>query len=75
MDNNLRIGTKDMQMRNQNDKAKWKDSEVYLKNGGVVFHSFIHRRWDIEVSHAVWAHYLDFTATEERQTILQNYDQ
>lgn len=66
MDNNLRIGTKGVQMRNQNDKVKWKDSEVYLKNGGVIFHSLIYRRWDIEVSLAVWAHYLDFTATEER---------
>lgn len=54
-----------MQMRNQNSKVKWKNSEVYLKNGGgVISHSFIYRKWDIEVSHAVWTHYLDFTATE-----------
>lgn len=66
MDSNLRIGTKGMQMWNQNNKVKWKDSEVYLKNGGVISHSFIYRRWNIEVSHVVWAHYLDFTATEER---------
>lgn len=45
-----------MQMRNQNNKIKWKDSEVYLKNGGVIFHSFFYRRWDREVSHA---HYLE----------------
>lgn len=66
MDNNLRIGTKGMQMRNQKNKVKRKDSEVYLKNGGVIFHSFIYRRWDIEVSHPIWPHYLDFMATEER---------
>lgn len=43
MDNNLRLEAKIVQMRNQNQKAKWNDSQVYLKNGGVILHSFMNK--------------------------------
>lgn len=62
VDNSLRLETKIMQMRNQNHKAKWKDSQVYLKNGGIFLYSFTYR----EVRHAVWGHYVDFIVTKER---------
>lgn len=49
MDNNSGLETKIKQMRNQNDKAKLKDSQVYVKNGGVILHSIVY----IAVRHAV----------------------